>query len=89
MFNRLLGKSRGQLPAVLVRMKWLGQSKNDAWLWMCPMVSEVRYCKEQYYIGTFNARSMNQGKLVMVRQERARLNINILGIGELKWTEMS
>ena len=89
MFNRLLEKSRGQLPAVLVRMKRLGQSKNDAWLRRCLMVSKVRCCKEQYYIGTCNARSMNQGKLVMVRQEMARLSINILGIGELKWTGMS
>ena len=53
------------------------------------MVSKVRCCKEQYYIGTCNARSMNQGKLVMVRQEMARLSIKILGIGELKWTGMS
>ena len=53
------------------------------------MASKVQCCKEQYYIGTCNARSMNQGKLVMVRQEMARLSINILGIGELKWTGMS
>ena len=39
----------------------------------------------QYYIGTWNVRSMNQGKLV-VKQEMARVNINILGISELKWT---
>ena len=77
----VLGKSRGQSLAALVRMKRLGQSKSDAWLWMCLMVSKVRCCKEQYYIGTCNARPMNQGKLVMVRQEMARLNINVLGIG--------
>ena len=50
--------------------------------------SEVQCCKEQYCIGTWNARSMNQGKLEAVRQEMARVNINILGISELKWTGM-
>ena len=44
--------------------------------------------KEQYYIGTWNVRSMNQGKLDVVKQERASVNINILGISELKWTGM-
>ena len=42
--------------------------------------------KEQYCIGTWNVRSMNQGKLEVVKQEMARVNINILGISELKWT---
>ena len=50
--------------------------------------SKVRCCKEQYCIGTQNIRSMNQGKLEMVKQEMARVNINILRISELKWTEM-
>ena len=51
--------------------------------------SKVRCCKEQYYcIGTWNVRSINQGKLEVVKQEMARLNINILGISELKWTGM-
>ena len=50
--------------------------------------SKVQCCKEQYCIGTWNVRSMNQGKLKVVKQEMARVNINILGIGELKWTEM-
>ena len=45
-------------------------------------------CKEQYCIGTWNVRSMNQGKLEVVNQEMARANINILGISELKWTGM-
>ena len=49
--------------------------------------SKVRCCKEQYYIGTCNVRSMNQGKLEVVKQEMARVNIYILGISELKWTE--
>jgi len=51
---------------------------------MC-LVMKVQYCKEQYWIGTWDVRSMNQGKLEMVKQEMVRLNINILGISELKW----
>ena len=50
--------------------------------------SKVRCCKEQYCIGTGNVRSMNQGKLEAVKQEMARMNINILGISELRWTGM-
>ena len=50
--------------------------------------SEVRGCKEPYCIGAWNVRSMNQGKLEVVKQEMARVNINILGNSELKWTGM-
>ena len=50
--------------------------------------SKVQCCKEKYCIGTWNVRSMNQGKLEAVKQEMARVNINILGISELKWTRM-
>ena len=50
--------------------------------------SKVQCCKEQYCIGTWNVRSMKQGKLEVVKQEMARVNINILGISELKWTGM-
>ena len=50
--------------------------------------SKARCYKEQYCIGTWNVRSMNQGKLEVVKQEMARVNINILGISELKWTGM-
>ena len=50
--------------------------------------SKVQCCKEQYCIGTWNVRFMNQGKLKVVKQEMARVNINILGISELKWTGM-
>ena len=46
--------------------------------------SKVRCCKEQYCIGTWNVRSMNQGKLEMVKQEMARVNVDIPGISELK-----
>jgi len=48
--------------------------------------SKVWCWKEQYCIGTWNVRSMNQGKLEVVKQEMARVNINILAINELKWT---
>ena len=50
--------------------------------------SKVCCCKEQYCIGTWSVRSMNQGKLEVVKQEMARVNVNILGISELKWTGM-
>ena len=50
--------------------------------------SRVQCYKEQYCIGTWNVRSMNQGKLEVVKREMARMNIDILGISELKWTEM-
>ena len=49
---------------------------------------KVQCYKDQYCIGTWNVRSMNQGKLEVVKQEMARVNINILGISELKWTGM-
>ena len=50
--------------------------------------SKVRCCKEQYCIGTWNVRSMNKGKLAVVKQEIVRVNIDIRGISELKWTGM-
>ena len=50
--------------------------------------SKVQY-KEQYCIRTWNVRSMNQGNLEVVKQEIAAENIDILGIGELKWTGMN
>ena len=50
--------------------------------------SKVRCYKEQYCIGIWNVRSMNQGKLEVVKQEMARVNVDILGISELKWTRM-
>ena len=49
---------------------------------------KVQCCKEQYCIGTWNVRSMNQVKLEVVKQEMARVNVDILGINELKWTGM-
>ena len=83
--NMLLRKSGGQLLIAPERMKQLGQrldvdvSGDD---------SKVQCCKEQYCTGSWNVRLMNQGKLDVVKQEMSRLNINILGIIELKWTGM-
>ena len=50
--------------------------------------SKVRCYKEQHCVGTWNVRSMNQRKLEVVKQEMVRVNIDILGISELKWTGM-
>ena len=50
--------------------------------------SKVQCYKVQYCIGTWNVRSMNQGKLEVVKQEMARVNIKIIGISEPKWTRM-
>ena len=50
--------------------------------------TKVQCYKEQYCIGTCNVRSMNQGKFEVVKQEMARVNIDILGISELRWTGM-
>ena len=82
----LLEKS-GEVPPE--RMERQRQSKKKK---KCPVVdvtgdgSKVQCCKEQYSIGTWNIRSMNQGKLKVVKQEMARVNINILEIRKLKWT---
>ena len=51
--------------------------------------NKVQCCKEQYCIGTWNVRSMNQGELEVIKQEMARVNIDILGLSELKWTGMN
>ena len=50
--------------------------------------SKVRCCKQQYRTGAWNVRPVNQGKLEVVKQEMARVNIDILGISELKWMGM-
>ena len=52
------------------------------------VTGDIQCCKDQYCIGTWNVRSMNQGKLEVVKQEMARVNADILGISELKWTRM-
>ena len=76
-------------------MKKWSQSKNNTQLWMGLVIEsrssdriKVRCCKEQYCIGSWNVRPMNQGKLEVVKQEMARGNINILGISEIRWTVM-
>ena len=79
------------------RMKGWSQSKNNTHLWM-GLVIEARSDavksnsgkkrkkkKKQYYIGIWNVRSMDQGKLEVVKQEMARENIDILVISKLKW----
>ena len=63
------------------------KQKQDSTVDMTGDGSKVRCCKEQYCIGTWNVRSMNQGKLEVVKQEMARVNVDSLGIRELKWTE--
>ena len=73
-------------------MRW-SQSKNNTQLWMGLVIKAksdaVRpILQDQYCIGTWNARSMNLGKMEVVEQEMARVNINVLGISELKWTRM-
>ena len=50
--------------------------------------SKVQRCKEQYCIGPWNVRPMNDGKVEVVKLEMARVNIDILGVSELKWTGM-
>ena len=50
--------------------------------------STIECCKEQYCIGTWNVSSMNQCKLDVIKQEIVRININILGISEIKWKRM-
>ena len=71
------------------RMKGWSQSKTNIQLWM-GLVIEARSdaVKSNIALGTWNVRSMNQGKLKVVKQEMIRVNINILGISKLKWTGM-
>ena len=77
--------------------EWRNNSKKneetEPKLKQCPVLdvtgdrSKAQCSKEQYCIGTWNVRSLNRGKLE-VKQEMARVNIDILGISELKWTGM-
>ena len=71
-------------------MKGWSQSKNNTQLWMDVTGdrSKVQCSKEQYCLGTWNVRSTNQGKLEVLKQEMARVNIGILGISKLRWTGM-
>ena len=81
----LLGKNGETAPK---RRELLGQSRKDAELWMCLLVKVKSDAKEQNCIKTWNVRSINQGKLDIVKQETTRLNIDILGFSELKWMGM-
>ena len=68
-------------------MKGQSQSKSNTQLWMGLVIeAKYEYCKEQHCIGNGNVRSMNQGKLEV--KQMARVNVDILGISELKWTGM-
>ena len=62
------------------------KQKQHPWVDVTGDGSKVRCCKKQYCIGTWNVRCMNQDKLEVVKQEMARVNVDILGIGELRWT---
>ena len=64
------------------------KQKQNAVVYVTSDGSKVRCCKEQYCTGCWNVRPMNQGKLEVVKQEMARVNIDILGISELKYTRM-
>ena len=86
----LLEESGETIPE---RMKRWSQSRNNTQLWMGLVIKAksdaVRpILQDQYCIGTWNVRYMNQGKLEVVKQEMARVNKDILGISELKWTRM-
>ena len=69
-------------------MKRWSQSKQNPVVDVRGDGSKVQCCKEQYCIGTWNVKSMNQGKLEVVKQEMANVNIDVLGISKLKWTGM-
>ena len=69
-------------------MKGWSQSKKHPVVDGTGHKSKVSCCKQQYCIGTWNVSSMNQGKLEVVKQEMAQVNVNILGISKLKWTGM-
>ena len=66
-----------------MREEWRNNSRKN--VDMTGDESKVQCCREQYCIGTWNVKSVNQGKLDVVKQEMARVNINILGISELIW----
>ena len=83
--NMLLEKSGEIVPE---RMKRESKRKQHPVMDVTGNRSKVWCCKEQYCIGTWNVRSMNEGKLEVVKQEMARVNIDILGLSELKWTRM-
>ena len=77
--NMLLGKSGEQLLIAPERNKWLGQSENDAHFGMLSGDESKFQCrKEQYCVGIWNVRFMNQGKLDVIKQEMAKVNVDII-----------
>ena len=70
------------------RMKGWSQSKDSTQVDVTGDGSKVQCCKEQYCIGTWNVRPVNQDKLEVIKQEMARVKVDILGISKLKWTGM-
>ena len=86
----LLGKSRGQLLIISERKEAAGPKwKQHSVVDVSGGESEVQCYEEQYCIGTWNVRPMNQGKLEVIKQEMARVNIDVLGISGLEWTGMN
>ena len=85
-FNMLLGKNRNNSPRkndmAGPKQKWCSV------VYVSGDESRIWWCKEQYCIGNWNIRSMNQGKMDMVKQAMVTININILAISELKWIRM-
>ena len=79
----LLGKSERQLLIASVRIKRLNQSRNDAHVWMCLVVKAKSDAVKNNNVAIWNVRSMYQGKVDVVKQEMARVNINISGVSEL------
>ena len=70
------------------RMKGWSQSNNNTQLWMGLVIEARSDAVKSNCIGTWNVKSMNQGKLEVVKQEMARVNVDISGIRKLKWTGM-
>ena len=87
--NLLLGKSNMLKLVGLVEMMWLHQSPREMWSLRAPepKMENWSFCK-YHNIGTWNVRTMNTGKLDIVKREMERTRVEILGISELKWTEM-
>ena len=99
----LLSEPPGKPRLVSVQYAIGGQWRNSSWkneemepkwkrCWVVHVIgdwSQVWCCKQQYCVRTWNARSMNQGKLEVVKQEMSRVNINILGISELTCARIS
>ena len=84
----IMSSSWEELLIATESMKHLDQSRNNAPLWMYLVMKVKSNAAKDSCIGTWNVRSMNQDKLDVVKQEMVRINIEILGISELKWTVM-